>query len=72
MVAVPYKPIPAIRILTKLKCEENRSTFDVNNKLSSPHPVVREGDLKEQMMKKMQAVKEVVQKERIELEHIQQ
>lgn len=27
--------------------EENRSTFDLSNKLSAPHPVIREGEYKE-------------------------
>lgn len=27
--------------------DENRNTFDLSNKLSAPHPIIREGEFKE-------------------------
>lgn len=33
--------------MTKMLYEENRNTFDLSNKLSAPHPIIREGEFKE-------------------------
>ncbi|CAD8199466.1 unnamed protein product [Paramecium octaurelia] len=69
-VAVPQQAIPAQKIITKMLHDENRNTFDLSNKLSAQHPVIREGEYKEQQFQRMLKVKESVQKERQELEQI--